>query len=399
MQLPKKLDAKSIKDLQLPRTGMLIYWDSVVTGLGVRVTANGARSFVLRYRTRSRRDRTYTIGSFPEWEGPAAREEAKQLKRKIDRGGDPLADLQDQRNAPTVTDMCERYVEEHLPKKRPSSQGDDRSMIRLEIMPALGKKQVREVTFADVDAIHRKITRGKGRRPAPHRANRVVALLSKMFGLAIKWGWRADNPAKGVERNPEAKRERYLKPEELVQLTATLGNWPDQETANIIRLLLLTGARLGEVLSMRWANLDLKGGIWTKPGATTKQKTVHVVPLNPPAREILAGLSQDSEYVFPGRNGGHRNDGLKKPWQAIRRRAKLAGLRLHDLRHSYASFLASAGYSLPTIGALLGHTQPQTTHRYAHLLDDPLRQATDTIGAIIAGKPVAEIVPIKGRRV
>jgi integrase len=170
-----------------------------------------------------------------------------------------------------------------------------------------------------------------------------------------------------------------------------------QQAANIFRLLLLTGARRGEVLSAKWADLDLAAGVWVKPGATTKQKTLHRVPLSAPARQLLADLHRGrgrSEYVFPGRLSGHRVE-LKGNWAAIRKATKLNDLHIHDLRHSYASQLVSAGFSLPSIGALLGHTQPATTHRYAHLQDDPLRAATERVGAIIAGKPDAEVVALE----
>ena len=148
---------------------------------------------------------------------------------------------------------------------------------------------------------------------------------------------------------------------------------------------------------MRWAHLDLEAGVWVKPSAHTKQKKSHRVPLSAPARQLLAALPQTSEYVFPGRIEGHRVE-IKNDWASICKAAKLEGVRVHDLRHSYASFLASAGLSLPIIGALLGHTQTQTTARYAHLFDDPLRAATERVGAIVS--PVeggGEVVPMKGR--
>ena len=220
-----------------------------------------------------------------------------------------------------------------------------------------------------------------------------------MLNLAIKWGWRADNPAKGTERNPEEKRHRYLSSAELDRFTAALAKHSDQQAASIFRLLLLTGARRGEVQSMQWGDLELEVGVWTKPGATTKQRTLHRVPLSAPVRQLLADLERergDLEFVFPGRLGGHRVE-IKAAWRAICKAARIRDLRIHDLRHSYASQLVSAGFSLPTIGALLGHTQPATTHRYAHLADDPLRRATETVGAVIAGKPSADIVLFDNR--
>jgi integrase len=215
---------------------------------------------------------------------------------------------------------------------------------------------------------------------------------------------RSDNPAQGIERNPEAKRKRYLKPDELARLMAALAKHGDQQAANIIRLLLLTGARSGEVLGARWDQFDLTTGVWTKPAATTKQAIEHEVPLSAAARQLLSELYADrdpaAEYVFPGRSGvSHRVD-LKRAWPAILKAAGITGLRVHDLRHSYASMLVSGGQSLPTIGALLGHTQPSTTARYAHLFDEVTRKATDTVGAIVAGagKPGAEVMELPRTR-
>jgi integrase len=402
----RHLKDSTVKALSAPAEGNTVYYDGghskAVKGFGCRVTAGGTRSFILNYRTRTGRERRYTIGKHPEWSTAAAREEAERLKRGIRDGKDPLAELEADRGARTVADLCERYEQDHIPNKRESSQRDDKSMIARDILPALKHKKVAEVTFSDIDALHRKIARGtEKRRKAPYRANRVVSLLSKMFGLAVRWGWRADNPARGVERTPERRRERYLSTAELVKLTKALAEHEDQQAANIVRLLLLTGSRRGEVLSAKWADFDLETGVWTKPGATTKQDTLHRVPLSAPARQLLNELreaaGEDDVYVFPGRDGeGHRAD-LNKPWPAILKAAKITNFRLHDLRHSYASILASAGLSLPIIGALLGHTQAQTTQRYAHLFDDPLRQATERVGAIVSGKPEAEVVPMKGK--
>ncbi len=205
-----------------------------------------------------------------------------------------------------------------------------------------------------------------------------------------------ENPAIGVERYPEEQRERYLSRAELVRLTEALGKCVDQQPANVIRMLLLTGARRGEVEEMEWEHLDLEEGVWTKPSTHTKQKKLHRVPLNTPARDLLSKIKAhrpSERYVFPGRLSGKPLRDLHRAWKAICKEAKIEDLRMHDLRHSYASFLASAGLSLPVIGALLGHARPSTTARYAHLFDDPLREATERVGAIVeaAGKPAAEV--------
>lgn len=419
--MAEKLTDALIKTLLTPDKGQRITYDTDVKGFGVRVTAAGARSFILNYRTRSGRERRYTIGSFPDWKTSAARTEASELKMRIDRGEDPMAEVEADRNAKTVSDLCGEFELRHLAKVRPATKRDYEALIRREILPAMKHLKVADVTFSDVDDLHRRITK----RGAMYLANRAVAILSKMFSLALKWGWRdnaSGNPAKGIERNQEVKRHRYLSLKELARLTSALAQHHDVQAVNIIRLLVLTGARRNEVQSAKWADIDIEAGVWTKPGSMTKQKTIHRVPLSAPAMQVLADLRSkadqartSSEYIFPGRGNKNHRIELKKDWRELCIAADLVdteteidakgqervivtpNARLHDLRHTYASVLASAGLSLPVIGALLGHSQPATTARYSHLMDDPLRQATERVGAIIMpNTDGADILPIKG---
>ncbi len=380
--MTERLTDRTVAKLPLPATGNTIYFDSEVGGLAVRVTAGGCRSFVLCYRTRAARQRRYTIGAFPDWTVTAARAEARELKQQIDRGGDPLSERVADREAPTIADLCQRFIDEHLPKRRPSTRTNYAAAIKNVILPKLGAIKVADVTFADVDTLHRKVTKDG----APVQANRILAQLSKMFSLAIKWRWRADNPCRGVEKNHEERRERYLSAAELRRLGETLDKFHDKQAAAVVALLLLTGSRVGEVLTMRWQDLDLNDGVWTKPSAHTKQKRIHRLPLSEPARALLAKLRAGDGldgYVFPGiSRTGHRYE-IKEAWTEICTLADIKNARIHDLRHTHASILVSAGYSLPVIGALLGHSQASTTHRYAHLMDDPLRLATEKAGAII----------------
>lgn len=282
------------------------------------------------------------------------------------------------------------------PDLRVATQRDYKRQVAVDIVPALGRMAVAGITHADVDAFHRKIS-----KRSPVQANRILAALSKMFSMAVKFGWRPDNPCKGIERNAENKRHRYLSAAELERLTEALDELKDQGAADAIRLLLLTGARRGELLAARWSDIDLDAAVWTKPGSTTKQKTMHRVPLSEAACTLLRGMkrSTDSEYLFPPpeRLTPHRLD-LDDAWAIIRKSANIPDVRLHDVRHTYASVLASAGLSLPVIGALLGHASPTTTARYTHLFDDPLRAATERASAVITGKPAAEIVPLPDRR-
>jgi integrase len=403
-----KLSDAVVRSLPFPAIGNKITYDSgpdAIRGFGMRITASGAKSFILNY-TVAGRERRLTIGGYPTWSVAAARDEAKRLRQNIDRGVDPLGERQAEREAATVAELCDRYLAEHGIKKR--TAGDDESMIRRIVRPELGSRKVASIAFSDVDRLHRKVTKDKG----PYGANRLLALLSKMFSLAIRWQMRTDNPAKGVERNPEERRYRYLSGDELRRLTEALAVHPSQNAANAVRLLLLTGARRGEVLSATWDQFDFEGGTWIKPSSHTKQKREHRVPLSAPARQLLSEMKaaagqrakqkgrEPPPYVFPARVGNGPMVEIKTAWAALCRAAGLDGVRIHDLRHTYASVLASAGLSLPVIGALLGHTQPGTTARYAHLFDDPLRAATERAGAIITGTgEAAEVVVIeRGRR-
>jgi integrase len=391
-----KLTDNLLRKLPTPESGNKITYDDAVKGFGCRVTAAGGRAFILNYRRKlDGRERRYTIGNHPDWSVSAAREEAKRLKRLVDGGSDPVGEQEDNRAAPTVADLCARFLADYVPRKRPSTQRDYRQQIGTDILPALGKTKVAAVTFADVDALHRKIS-----KRAPTHANRVLALLSRMFTMAIRWGMRPDNPVKNVERNAEGKRQRYASPVELARLSAALAKLPDQGAANAVRLLLLTGARRGELLAAKWADVNLEASVWTKPASTTKQAALHRVPLSEAACRLLSEMQtqagDDAEWIFPARGGSHRVH-INEAWAELRKAANIPDVRLHDLRHTYASVLVSAGLSLPVIGALLGHATPVTTHRYAHLTDDPLRAATERASAIITGKTPAEVVPFGAR--
>jgi integrase len=396
-----------VRKLPVPAKGAVLYRDDGARGLGCRVTANGIRSFVLRYVTRNGRERLHTIGQFGAggWTVQAARQEARRLRALIDQGIDPAQEIADERAAPTMRDLVERFEAEHLPRRRPGTAYAYTRTLRLHVEPHFGKhRKVAEVSFEDVDALHRSVTSKAG----PYAGNRTLAVLSKMFSLAVRWRMRSDNPVKGVERNTEAKRKRYLSGDELVRLTEALRQHHDQQVANIFRLLLLTGARKGEVLGMQWADVDLEKGVWSKPGSTTKQKTEHVVPLSAPARQLLAEMQTLAnpkkplgKYVFSEtRSGTGHIVELKNGWRHITKSANITALRIHDLRHTFASQLVSSGASLPLIGALLGHSNPTTTARYAHLFDDPQRQAVERIGEMLdnVGKPAAPVVPLRQPR-
>ena len=393
-----RLTNEAVKALPSPAASNKLHYDTDVKGFAVRVTAAGAKSFVLNYRVAGR-ERRYTIGSWPDWTATEARAEARELKKRVDKGEDPMGERHEERAAPTMGDLIDRFAADFLPKKRETTRRDYVSMLDNIVRPELGRMKVADVRHADIDRLHRKVS-----KHAPYRANRMVAVLSRMMGFATKLEWREDNPVRGIERNHEERRYRYLDGDELRRLTEALSLHPSQQAANAVRLLLLTGARRGEVLSATWDQFNLADGTWTKPSAHTKQKREHRVPLSAPARQLLVEMQAKdaSQFLFPARLGGGPVGDIKSHWAALCKAAKIDGVRLHDLRHTYASVLASAGLSLPVIGALLGHTQPGTTARYAHLFDDPLRAATERAGAIVTGaadkSASAEVVPLRNGR-
>jgi integrase len=402
--MAERITDKLVRNLSNPpkdekgRNQNQITYDDRVSGFGVRITTAGAKSFILNYRNSEGRERRLTIGTYPTWSVERARKHAAELRQAVDRGEDPMGEKHDARKAPTVNDMLDRYCEEWLPRKRPSSQREDLGLMSQIIRPRLGSRKVRAVSHADVDRLHQSL------KATPYRANRALALASKAFSLAVRWRMRPDNPCKDVERYQEEERDRFLSTDEIDRLTQALDEAPDQKAANLIRMSLFTGARRGELLAATWDQFDLEACQWVKPGATTKQKTVHRVPLSDAAVALLKGMLADatgddgepvSRYLFPGRSPEEHLTDVRRPWEAIREAAGLEDVRLHDLRHTYASILASSGKSLPLIGRLLGHTQASTTLRYSHFYDDPMRAAANEVGAVVTGKKPAEVVPLR----
>ncbi len=390
-----RITEKTIKSLKAPETGNRIYYDEQIGGFGVRVTAGGAISFILTYWTRGRQ-RRHTIGRHPEMNATAAREEAIRLRDEIRRGGDPLREKEQRREAPTIAHLYDDYIERHAKiHLRPNTIRSAEGMARKHILPKIGRIKVADLTRRDVEELHNSV------KDSPYQANRVRALLSKMMNLAKAWEWRADNPCEGVPKFREEKRERWLSTQEIERLCDALDKYSNQSVANAIRLMLLTGARKSEALTARWEDINLELGVWTKPSHHTKQKRTEHVPLSAPTVQLLSSMKEDAEdntHLFPGDMPEQPLNEIKWAWAKLCKQAKLGNVRIHDLRHTYASHLVSSGMSLPIVGRLLGHTQPQTTARYAHLADDPLRQATNRFASIVAAarsRKRAEVVPLR----
>lgn len=376
-----------------------IRWDDTQRGFGLRVYPSGVRSFVVAYRV-SGRKRIVSLGQYGEKtsEGPLTVQRARKKAEKVwvaAREGKDL--LEKEATGKTVAELADRYLEVHAkPKKARRSVKEDKALLKQIIQPKLGKRSIESISRADVRRLHHSL------RATPFRANRALALLSKMLNLAESWGMRPDNsnPCRHVERYPEPRRGRFLSTEEVETLGKVLskaekdGKEPPSAIA-AIRLLILTGCRREEILSLRWDQVDFERSLLNFEESKTGRKTV---PLGAAALELLSKLPrvEGNRYALPGKKEGAHFVGLPKVWQRLRETASLEDVRLHDLRHTFGGVGAGGGLSLPIIGKILGHTQAATTQRYAHLAADPLRQAADRISGEIAaalnGKAEGEVV-------
>jgi integrase len=383
--------------------------DPRAAGFGLRLHPGGSKSWFIDYRLNGRQ-RRYTIGPYPRWSADAARERAKELRKAIDRGFDPAGDKRQRREAPTVKDLIDRYVSDHIPRK---SLTPARLRDEMRILAMIGQRlgvhaKVTEIHGGDLAEMHRKMTEANG----PVRANRALSIAHKMFQLSLlprpgeTKPWRdavMGNPAKGVERNYEEGRERFFSQAELAAISDALNEY-DGVAADCLRLIMLSGCRPSEAMKAKWAEFEEAPGFWIRPSAHVKTRKTLKLPLSPPAIELIDRLRKKRSkgpHVFPGALPGQPLITLFHCWHFVRDRAGLEKTaRIYDLRHSFASVGAGGGLSLPIIGRLLGHTQSRTTQRYAHLADDPLREATDKIASVItgAGKNGAPVVPMRGRR-
>jgi integrase len=393
----------------------VMYWDDDprATGFGVRTYPGGGKSFFIDYRLDGRQ-RRITIGPFPRWSAEAAREEAKKLRKEIDRGIDLAGDKRERRTAPTVQDLIDRYIEDHLPKKSIAGPrlNDEKRMLA-EIGAKLGKHtKVAHIHGGDIADMHRRVSQsvGRGGKPRTIRANRILAVCSKMFSLSLvprageTLPWRnaiQGNPCKGITKNHEEGRERFFSQPELTAISDALAKY-DGVAADCVRLVMLTGCRPAEALKATWEEFDKETGYWIKPSAHVKQRKTHKLPLSPAAIELVDRLrkKRKGKWLFPGDKPGEHLAALWHVWHFVRGEAGLGkDARAYDLRHSFASVGAGGGLSLPIIGRLLGHTQARTTQRYAHLADDPLREAATKITNVITGKGKgAAVVPLRDRR-
>lgn len=365
--------------------------DAELPGFSLRVYSGGRHAFFFRYRTGGGRGapiREPRIGDFGPLTVDQARSIAKDWAAEVRRGGDPAATRNAERDAPIMAALFDQYLADYAAKrKKASSLRNDVRMIDKELKPVFGRMRVKDVTRQQVRAYHAAL------ESKPFEANRRLALLSKVFSYAadeLELIGRGDHPVKGIRRFKEEGRRRYLSDDEIMRLGTALKKAENGQLERtfspyaiaMLRLVLLTGARHNEILSLRWDEVNLPRGCLELGDSKTGRKEVY---LSNAANEVLTALprADGNPFVIVGAKLGSHLVNIKDPWAAIRREAGLGDVRIHDLRHSFASIGVRAGMSLPLIGKLLGHKSVQTTARYAHLADDPLHAAASSIGADI----------------
>ena len=394
-------------------------WDSILKGFGLKISKGGRKTYVCQYRTaggRSSDTRRLTIGPHGSpWTVETARSEAKKLLGRAANGEDPAQEKQDLKKRLSVSDLCDQYLKQGCATKKASTLATDRGRIAHHIKPLLGRKKVQDVTRADVKKFLQDVALGKtaadiktgkhGRaivRGGQGAATRTVGLLGGIFAYAVDCGMIDMSPVIGVKRFADKKGNRYLSQQELVALGEALRTaeieGENPSALAVLKLLVFTGARKGEIETLRWSEVDFASGYLKLADSKTGQKAIL---LNAGALQVLNDQEQlaGKEYVFPAYRGEGHYEGTPKVWKRVRSTAGLGDVRIHDLRHSFASIAVSGGASLPIIGALLGHTHSATTQRYAHLSDDPLRAASESVGnrisAAFSGQSKANIERIK----
>jgi integrase len=404
---------KRLIDATRPAEREFFVWDTALAGFGLRVQPSGAMSYVVKYRAgfgRAAPTRRLTIAKTGTLTPDEARKQARKVLGTVANGADPAAQRAAEKRASTLAEVAEQFLARHVKAKRAESTAESyRDLLERLALPVLGRHKAEKVTTAEIQHLHSRLAN------RPHLANRLLRVLSSLFTYAgkahlVPVGF---NPCRGIEKFPEEGRERYLNAEELARLgealreAETVGlpyavdetkpktkHAPKEENRRTmmgphavaaIRLLIFTGARLREILHLKWDEVDFQRGLLFLPKSKTGKKTI---VLNAPALSVLSGLPRTGVYVIAGASAGEKDErpraDLKKPWQALSHRAGLEGVRIHDLRHTHASVGAGAGLGLPIIGKLLGHTQATTTARYAHLDSDPLRKASNFIASELA---------------
>ena len=382
MEANMRLNKRSIDGLLVKEKDYFV-WDETLPGYGLRVLPSGRKTFLIQYRDGGGRTRRKGLGRYGTVTADKAKEKARELLAGVAHGSNPAEEKKRKRGAALASELCDRFMTDYVPSHcRASTEKEYRRCMDIFIKPAFGTVQVEEVQRSDIADLHHK------HRDKPNQANRTLGVLSVMFNQAEVWGLRPEgtNPCRHVKKYEEKKRERYLSGAELSRLGQTLADLEAEglespSAINCIRLLILTDCRLGEIQTLKWE--FVKGNSAYLPDSKTGAKRVY---LGPAALEVLANVEriEGNPYVITGKLPGSHLTDMQKPWRRIRKAAELEDVRLHDLRHSFASIAVGSGESLPMIGKLLGHTQVQTTARYAHLADDPMQNAAERVSSELA---------------
>lgn len=392
-----KREIEAIKATEKRQT----FFDDGMPGLVLRVSPTGHKSFYYSYRLGKGRgfDKKWVhLGSFPVMTVEQAREKAKLMAASLQFGQDPAKQIQEDKEALSMKEALEKFRDEHIAKLKPQTRQSYERLIEKLIFPCFGKMRAKDVTFADVAGFHARL------RETPYQANRAYAVLSKFFNWCELCGYRErnTNPCEGITKYKEKKRQNFMGAHELGILGETLSHmemtWHERQktkekrtaplvdtitpqAAAVIRLLMFTGARVGEILSLEWANIYLEEGIAKLPDSKTGFK---ILQLTHPAVVVLKGIPQVDRWVFPSDSECGHMVNIKDAWGDVLKQANLPGWRLHDLRHAFASAMVNGGASLPIVGKILGHSNASTTQRYAHLEENPARKAAEQAASMIA---------------
>lgn len=399
-----RITKRSVDALKPRERADTYLWDSELPGFGLKHTPAGGRTYLVQYRIGGRKGRTrrVTLGRHGALTPDEARREAKRVLGQVAAGDDPAENRTRTRKAPSVAELADRYLQEHVAAhNKASTAAEVRRIVESRIKPALGRIPVTALSRSRVKAWHQAMS------ATPYEANRALAYFSSMLSLAAKdWELRPDNPCIGIKRFRENKRERFFSDDELRRIGVALGKAQQTNAElpgviNAVRLLAVMGCRLGEVLSLRWEDVDTQAGVIRLADAKAGARTV---PLGAPALALLANMERNGEYVLHGPDPDRplsRNT-LHGAWYRLRDKAGIPDARLHDFRHTMGTYAGQAGLNAFMVRDLLGHKTLAMTGRYVERATDPMRAAADTVSGRVAaaldGKTGAEVVPIPSQK-
>jgi integrase len=370
----------------VPTSRAVYFFDTEVTGFALELRPSGRATYYFRYRDAAKRVRLARIGAFENIPLAEARNAASEMKYIVDDGGDPKLERDRPKDVPSFADFVREQYMPHA-KARKRSWVCDASLLKNHVLPELGNHRMSRIRKVDIISLHNHLYQSGY---AAGTANRILILIRYIFNCAMRWEVLPDgpNPASGIEPFPDnGARERYLSQEEAHRLMAELDTNPNQQACNIIKLLLFTGARKTEIMHARWEYVDFERRLLTVP--LSKSGKARHIALSDAALDVLRALPRDPEipWLFWNPNTGRPQDSIHHGWDTIRQRAGIPDVRLHDLRHSFASFLVNSGRSLYEVQKLLGHSNAKTTQRYAHLAPGALIEAANIVGDLVQAKP------------